>query len=237
MTQLLESQAPPLPVAASTLSVVLPTLNEADHLPRVLERMRGADVQVIVADGGSTDATISIAERFDATIVCSEPGRARQMNAGAAVANGDVLLFLHADTVLPEDFSHRVAAVLDQSGVAAGGFRFTLDDRRMIFRIIERLVQWRCSLFQLPYGDQALFMRREVFEGVGGFPDQPIMEDVALVRALRRRGRVYVCNEPAVTSARRWRRAGFVRVMLFNQLAMIASMLGVSPHRIAAWRP
>lgn len=237
MTQLLATTPPDAATTTGLLSVIIPTLNEAAQLGKALQRLGAEDVEVIVADGGSTDATITIAEQHGATIVRCGPGRARQMNAGSTVATGDMLLFLHADTLLPAGFAHAARTTLDVPGTVAGAFRFQLEDRRLAFRLVEYMVHLRCRWLNLPYGDQALFMRRSVFEQLGGFPDQPIMEDVALVRALRRLGRVHVCASSAVTSARRWCKGGFVRVALFNQLAMLAYKFGISPRRIAKWRP
>lgn len=237
MTQLLVTTPPDAATITGLLSVIIPTLNEAAQLGEVLQRLGTEGIEVIVADGGSIDATIAIAEQHGATIVRCGSGRARQMNAGSAVATGDMLLFLHADTLLPTGFAQEARAVLNVSGTVAGAFRFQLDDRRLAFRLVEYMVHLRCRWLHLPYGDQGLFMLRSVFEQLGGFPDQPIMEDVVLVRKLRRLGRVRVCASSAVTSARRWCKGGFVRVALFNQLALLAYKFGISPRRIAKWRP
>jgi hypothetical protein len=134
MTQLLETTPAAMPTARGLLSVIIPILNEADRLPAVLKRLGAADVEVIVADGGSTDDSIAIARRHNVTIVQSEPGRDKQMNAGAAASSGETLIFLHADTHLPEGFDTQVAAALKRPGIVAGAFRFQLDDRRPTYR-------------------------------------------------------------------------------------------------------
>ncbi|HSM81129.1 MAG TPA: TIGR04283 family arsenosugar biosynthesis glycosyltransferase, partial [Nodosilinea sp.] len=200
------------PAPWPTVSVVIPTLNEAHNLPRVLEALPAAKgVEVIVVDGGSTDSTLKIAADWGARVVVSAPGRSRQMNQGAAVATGPMLLFLHADTRLPEGFDGAIREALTQPGVVAGAFRLAIDGPGRGLRWVERGVNVRSRLFHMPYGDQGIFLNAEVFHRLGGFPDLPMMEDFELVRRLRKLGKVAIAPQTVITSDRRWRTLGILR--------------------------
>ena len=218
---------------SALLSVIVPTLNEEVLLPRTLASAARADAEVIVVDGGSTDRTVPIADRMGARVIESPPGRARQMNAGAAEAAGELLLFLHADTLLPAGYQADVRRVLDDPAVAGGAFRLRIAGSRSAFRVIERAVNLRSRCLSLPYGDQAIFMRRDSLIAAGGFPSIPVLEDFVLVRRLRRRGEIRLARSAVLTSARRWDHHGPWRTTARNQLAIAAFLLGVSPHRIA----
>lgn len=212
----------------SLLSVIIPTLNEADGLGRVLDRVRGqTGVEIIVADGGSQDETRAIAERAGALVLEAPRGRARQQNAGAMAAGGRFLLFLHADTLLPENYAHRIREALDDPAKVAGAFGFRTDGSGAMMRFIERAANVRSALMHLPYGDQGLFMEKRVFEEMGGFAPLPIMEDFDLVLRLRRRGTVATLREYAVTSARRWREVGVIRTTLINMVMVAGFTCGV----------
>lgn len=239
---LLES-APPPPTAAvdpERVSVVIPALNEEPNLALAVEsalRGQGREkaVEIIVVDGGSRDNTYALARELGVEAVTSFPGRARQMNLGAALATGGILLFLHADTMLPDGWDAQARAVLARPGVAAGAFPFGLDADGPAYRRLERLVNWRSRALQLPYGDQAIFLRAELFARLGGYLELPIMEDYELVRRLKRQGRIALAAAPARTSARRWRAKGLARTTLINQAMLLGWHLGVDPARLAAW--
>jgi rSAM/selenodomain-associated transferase 2/rSAM/selenodomain-associated transferase 1 len=217
------------------LSIIVPTLNEESTIAQTLGPLTGLPrVEVIVADGGSSDATVGIARERGAAVVPSRPGRGRQMNAGAALAQGELLLFLHADSRLPDGFQDYVWSTLGE-GVVAGAFRLRIDDRRTGLRWIEWGANLRSRWRQLPYGDQGLFVRARDFYVLGGFPCWPLMEDYELCRRLRRRGQIRLAPASVVTSARRWRRLGLVRTTLLNQLCVLGYWLGVSPERLAGW--
>jgi len=217
------------------LSIVIPTLNEAEGIAATVRPLLDIpNVEVIIADGGSTDGTAGIARQSGARVVVSRRGRGRQMNAGAAVARGARLLFLHADTQLPNGFQAHVDATLS-SGACAGAFRLRIDGQRRMFRWIERGANLRSRLLQLPYGDQALFLPAELFYRLGGFADLPVMEDFDLCRRLRRCGRISLANAEALTSARRWEKVGPARATLANQLYLAGHLLGIRPERIARW--
>ncbi len=216
------------------LSVIIPTLNEAGGLAATLERVRDAEgVETLVVDGGSRDATRAIAEEGGAAVFEVAGGRAAQLNAGAARANGRYLLFLHADTLLPHGFADTVRRTLDDPITVAGAFRFRTDGTDLRMRLVETSTNVRSSLFQWPYGDQGLFLEKRVCNELGGFGDLPIMEDFEFVGRLRRRGRVVTVPERVITSARRWRRLGVLRTMLSNQAMILGFLAGVSPERLA----
>lgn len=218
---------------AGVISVVIPAMNEAARLPATLRPLvnRG-DLEVIVVDGGSTDATVAIARDHGARVIATRAGRARQMNAGAAVASGDRLLFLHADTTLPDGFAEVVHATLDRGSIA-GGFRLSIDGGSPWLRWVEWGANLRSRLLQLPYGDQGFFMNAATFYSVGGFQNMPLMEDFELCRRLRRKGRVTLASLAVSTSARRWHALGIARTTLVNQLCIAGFLVGVPPVILA----
>jgi len=219
------------------LSVIIPALNEERTIGHALDRTRfGSPWEVIVVDGRSTDRTREVARAHGATVVDSPPGRGQQLAAGASIATGDTLLFLHADTSLPWGFDDYVYRALGQPGVAAGAFRLVIDGEGRSFRLIERFVDYRSRVHQMPYGDQAIFVQTSVLRDVGRFPGIPIMEDYVLIRRLRRIGRIAIAPAAVVTSARRWTEQGVWRTILRNQMCIAAFRVGVSPHKIARWR-
>ena len=218
------------------ISVILPVLNEARRLPAALASVRsGAPLETIVVDGGSKDESAGVARRHGARVVRSATGRGAQMNAGAAVARGDVLLFLHADSMLPGGWAGEVQRLLAEPRCVAGAFRLAIDGEERSFRWIERVANLRSRIGRLPYGDQGLFLSAATFHAVGGFPEIPLLEDVALVRRLGRAGRTRISELAVRTSARRWRRDGILRATARNGLALAGWMLGMRPEWIACW--
>jgi rSAM/selenodomain-associated transferase 2/rSAM/selenodomain-associated transferase 1 len=218
------------------LSVVIPVRDEAAWIGRALGPVLRPGIEVIVVDGGSTDATPRLARAIGAIVVRSTPGRGTQMNAGAAVANGQALLFLHGDTIPPWNFEAVIRRELASREVALGAFRLSIDLPGWTIRLLELGVRLRCTLLGLPYGDQGFFLRAETFSRLGGFPSIPLMEDVALVRRARRIGAIRIVEEPALTSGRRWESVGVVRMTLINLGCALGSALGITPARLAAWR-
>jgi rSAM/selenodomain-associated transferase 2/rSAM/selenodomain-associated transferase 1 len=229
-----KAAAKPSPVLK--ISIIIPALNEAATIARTLSHLEGVEnLEVIVVDGGSIDATAELAGSRGAKVIQSNPGKALQMNTGAKASAGDILVFLHADTLLPEDFSHQIVSALNQTGVAAGAFRLTINSTHAGIRIIERMANLRSRLLQLPYGDQALFMRKVLFEKIGGFPDLPIMEDFILIRRLKHKGKIIIVPAAVATSPRRWLHMGIFKAWLINQLIIIAYYLGIAPERLNRW--
>ncbi len=219
------------------ISVVIPAINEAEGISAAIHSAtsQGA-AEVVVVDGGSQDETVSRAQAAGARIVHSPPGRARQQNAGAAVAGGQVLLFLHADNRLGPECLKQVREALQRSPQAWGGaFRHRIDAPQWLYRCIEwgdaMRVRWR----GVPFGDQGLFIRRDAFERVGGFPDQPLMEDLLLAQRMRRTGWPLLLPGPVWTSARRWQRHGILRQMARNWCLQVSHACGCSPSRLAAY--
>jgi rSAM/selenodomain-associated transferase 2/rSAM/selenodomain-associated transferase 1 len=220
--------------ASRSVSVIIPTLNEAAHLPLTLKHARACEpLEIIVADGGSRDETLRIAQSHGAAIVNGATGRARQMNAGAAVARGETLLFLHADTLLPANYRDAMLTSLRRPDVVGGAFRFRIRDPFPGRWLVESTTNLRSRLWQMPYGDQALFVRRWAFDELAGFPDLPIMEDYEFVRRLRRLGKLSLLEAPVLTSARRWQHLGFLRTTLINRLVILGFRCGVSPVKLA----
>jgi rSAM/selenodomain-associated transferase 2 len=220
----------------AALSVVIPTLNEGPGIGPLLDDLaRGSKVEIIVADGGSVDGTAEIAGSRGANLVSSPPGRALQMNNGAREARGDTLLFLHADTLLPDGYDDDIRMAMTDGRTAGGAFSFALDEKSLGLRVIEESANFRSRRLGITFGDQAIFVRRRHFRQIGGFPLQPIMEDYEFLRRLRRRGRVVILPRAAVTSARRWKEGGTARVTLTNLAITAAYLLGVSPERLKGW--
>ena len=215
------------------LSVIVPTLNEEATLAETLQTLSPEPgLETIVADGGSRDATLEIARSLGSRVVQTGRGRGRQMNAGAAVATGETLLFLHADTQLPPGFRSEIDSVL-QRGCVAGAFRLRIRSDRGLLRIIERGANARSRLLQMPYGDQAIFLPARLFYQLGGYADLPLMEDFELCRRLRRVGRIGLAASAATTSPRRWNAIGIARTTAINQLCVLGYMLRVRPSRLA----
>ena len=239
----LHGQAAIVRPVSPVLSIVIPTLDAAGVLGATLAAMApgiarlaecGTAVDVVVADGGSRDGTAADARRQGARVVVAEAGRGGQLAAGAGAAEGAWLLFLHADTRpasgWDEEVSAFIASTANQGRAAC--FRFALDDRAIAARLLERLVALRCRLFALPYGDQGLLIHRSLYEALGGFRPLPMMEDVDLVRRIGRKRLVYL-RTPAVTSAVRFRRAGYVPRVARNVGCLLLFSLGVRAETVA----
>ena len=227
--------------ATAKISVIIPTLNEAHVIVSTLVRLKTAQyTEIILVDGGSQDQTGNVAEaaipELPLQLLTSAPSRAHQLNHGAAAATGQILLFLHADTQLPDRFDLLLRAALAQQPLLAGAFTLKIDAPQRGLRLIEKLVDWRSRFLRMPYGDQALFMTTPVFQAVGGFPLQPIMEDYELLRRLNQcQYSILILPAAVLTSGRRWQRLGLVKTTVLNQLIILGYHLGVSPTRLAQW--
>ena len=227
------------------LSIVIPVLNEAANISAALialQALRERGAEIIVVDGGSTDETFTLARDHCDHVVASPRGRATQQNAGAQIAAGDNLLFLHADTQLPKSVDSLVNAALVQDDVAWGRFDVTIGTERTkgdrlhpMLKVIAKLMNFRSRLTGIATGDQCIFVRKAVFDAVGGFPDIPLMEDIALSKALKKISAPACLRERVTTSARRWQKHGVWRTMLLMWWLRFAYWLGASPTRLAAW--
>lgn len=217
------------------VSIVVPVFDDFPAAAALLDQVApDRRVEIVLADGG-TDARLEelAGTRADTHIVRTPKGRGRQMNAGAAAAAGAWLWFVHADSQLPPGWLDAFAAL--PAGAAGGWFRFALDAGAWQARLIEAGVRWRVRMWTLPYGDQGLFVRRAVFDHLGGFADLPLMEDVDFIRRLRRAGQVCEIPLPLTTSARRWRQDGWLQRSVRNVALITLYRLGVTPARLARW--
>lgn len=217
------------------ISVIIPVLNEAPRLAALLQDLGRVlpGAELVVVDGGSTDGSPATAAGVPGVRVLSAPrGRARQMNAGAAVARGDVLLFLHADTRLPPETAAAIGGALADPLVVGGRFDLRLDSPRFPFRLIETLINWRSRVTGIATGDQALFVRTSTFRALGGFPEIPLMEDVEFSRRLKRAGRVAPLRCRVVTAARKWEREGIGRTILLMWRLRLLYLLGADPGEL-----
>ncbi len=225
------------------LSVVIPALHEAAAIGPALDRLAALPapwpVEILVVDGDpEARDTLAAAARPGVRTLASPPGRGRQMNAGAAAAQGQALLFLHADTALPQNAFSRVAEVLADPALAGGAFGLGFASSRPVLRLLARLGDVRNRLARTPYGDQAIFLRRSAFQSLGGFADIPIMEDVELMRRLKDRGmRLRILPDKVATSPRRYEAEGLLRAALRNTLLRIRFALGEDPARLARLYP
>ncbi len=225
------------PVERPFLSVIIPTLNEQDRLAAsIASVLMESGVEIIVVDGQSDDRTIEIADALGVRVVSAPRSRGRQLNAGVAASRGKVLLFLHADTLLPPHYLRSVMSLLAAHDTVAGAFRLRIDAEGLSSRLVEIGANFRSCIRRLPYGDQAMFMSRRMFDRVGGFPELGQMEDYVLVHRLRKMGRISTSCDAVRTSARRWQKHGVWRTTLLHQTMIAAYHLGVSPGRIARWR-
>ena len=221
--------------APPRLSIVMPVLDEAQALPAALARLqplRALGVELIVADGGSSDGSAALAAPLCDVVVDAPRGRARQMNAGAARAGGTALLFLHADTTLPEGAAQAVTDALRTHGW--GRFDVSIEGRPWLLRVVAALMNLRSRLSGIATGDQAMFMRRTLFDVLGGFPDQPLMEDIELSARLKRHAGHPAClRGPLRTSGRRWEQRGVLRTIVLMWRLRLAYWLGAPVERLA----
>jgi rSAM/selenodomain-associated transferase 2 len=216
---------------AARISIIIPTLNEAAELYETLIHTKGAH-EVIVADGGSADNTLSIAQEFSCKIT-SARGRGNQLNAGAAISTGDILLFLHADTHLPGEWAEQVEQALSNKAITLGAFHLSIRTQSKALAFMARIANFRSKKLKRPYGDQALFMRRDAFFTLGQFHDVPIMDDYLLVCSAARIGKIALAAGHVSTSARRWQKRGIFRTFLINQLVIVGYWCGVPLAQLA----
>ncbi len=223
-----------------TISVVIPVVHEEALINDAIRRLEalpsGETVEIIVVDGGADAKTLRAATSRRIKGIIAEKGRGKQMNAGAAAASGDVVIFLHLDTELPEDGFSLVSRAMEDGRFVGGAFDLAIADTGPAFRIIERVASFRSRMTRVPYGDQAIFLKRDYFLRMGGYREVPIMEDVDLMRRVKQHGdRICFIKRNVKTSSRRWRKEGIVACTLRNWTIVLLYLLGVAPERLAAW--
>lgn len=226
------------------ISIVVPVLNEETFLAGFLSQFKlfnvqGADFEIIISDGGSSDKTVEVARGFDLPnlrIISEVRGRARQVNSAAYLATGETVLFLHADTVLPSEALEAVEIAMLDSDVVGGRFKLRFANRSLMYRILGSMINLSDRLFGAFSGKQAIFIKRGVFNKLGGFESIEACEDLAMARALRREGRVVRISQPVTTAGWRWQKAGLLRTMFSIWGTGILFFLGVSPDKIAEMR-
>jgi rSAM/selenodomain-associated transferase 2 len=224
------------------LSIIIPVFNEAAIDKKYLSQFsHDQRLEVLIIDGGSGDETMDICQQcsqsFAGKVYLSDKqGRGNQLNYGAYLAQGEWLLFLHLDSILPGNFFAEIEQILSNSNYIAGAFGLTIDLSGRPYRWLEKLILWRSIYGQLPYGDQGLFIRRQDFQRLGGFADLPIMEDYQFMQKLKKqRGKVAIANGKVITSGRRWQKLGLIKTTAINQAVVAGYHLGVSPQTLAHW--
>ena len=221
-------------------SIILPVLNERDLINPLLDHLESLEGsengEFIAVDGSPDGGTIKAVTRRGVQCVKSPQGRASQMNAGAARATGEILIFLHADTRLPRQALEQINQVMTRQALIGGAFDLRIDTERLMLKTIARIASLRSRLTRIPYGDQAIFIRRDYFNQMGGYPEIPLMEDVALMRRIKGAGgRIGFIPEPVMTSARRWEQEGILHTTLRNWLLLSAYTMGVDPDKLVKY--
>lgn len=212
----------------------MPVLNEADNLRKFLSRLHlSGNEELIIVDGGSSDKTVSIAMEFTKNVFKAKTGRASVMNFGAGKATGDILLFLHADCMLPDNGFTLIRDALSNGNIAAGAFSLRIDHPGLGFRLIETAANIRSRMTSLIYGDQGMFLLKEVFDHIGGFADIPLMEDIEISRRLRKQGKIVFIKPPITASPRRWLKEGMIYTTLRDwTIAFSYTFFKISPERL-----
>ena len=214
-----------------SISIVIPVLDEEDHIGSLIKRLPN-DLEIIIVDGGSKDSTVELVSSLGCKVITSSKGRAMQMNAGARQTTGDVLIFLHADCLLPRDFVHELS-LFSFSDKVWGRFDVRIDSHQMVFRVIEKMENLRSRLTGICTGDQAIFVKRAAFEEIGGLPEIALMEDIEASKCLKKLTSPYVIHSRVHTSARRWLKGGILRTILLMWRLRLAYFLGASPAALA----
>lgn len=224
-------------------SIIVPVLNEADQINPLIEHIHSQGFrrlyEVIVVDGDQQGGTIRIIQDKDVIAITTEKGRGRQMNAGAAVARGEILIFLHADTTLPDNALGKISQALQDRDYVGGAFDLKIDSDRLFLKYISARASLRSRWNRIPYGDQAIFIRKKYFDQIGGYKEIPLMEDIDLMRRIKKDGKqIVILPDKVTTSSRRWESEGALHATLRNQILVRLFYLGISPHRLAKyyWR-
>lgn len=218
-----------------TLSIIIPVLNEAVNIEKCLSQFQNLfDAEIIFVDGGSKDNTVELIEKNGFKVIKSPVKmRSFQMNLGAKNAQGDILLFLHGDSILPPNYFLLINNIFQQENTIAGAFCLKIDDNNKVFRLLELMVNMRSHFLSLPYGDQGIFIKKSIFQEMGGFTELAIMEDFELIKRLQKLGQIRIVSERIITSARRWQKLGIVKTTIINQLIIIGYYLRIEPQKLA----
>jgi len=218
-------------------SFIIPVWNEEAIISRTIEHVRGlhasGGAEIIVVDGDPAGRTIKVARHMGVKTAISEKGRGNQMNIGASLAAGEILIFLHADTLLPPDALELIETAMKDSSCIAGAFALAIDSERPIFRLIEKAASFRSRMTRIPYGDQTIFIRKRDFRDLGGFNNIPVMEDVEFMQRIKKRkGRICIIGKAVLTSPRRWEKEGIVYTTLRNWLLIALYFCGAKPEKL-----
>jgi rSAM/selenodomain-associated transferase 2 len=221
-------------------SIIVPAFHEGESINDLIQSLNHLDsdkkTETIVVDGAQEKDTLGAIHSNHVVKIPCEKGRAKQMNAGASAARGEVLIFLHADTELPVHALERIHALMEQGGCVGGAFDLGIKSNEFIFRVIGKLASWRSRLNRIPFGDQAIFIRRDYFNEIGGYKEIPVMEDVELMKRIKKSGgKIRIFHERVMTSPRRWEQEGVIYCTLRNWTLQVLYFLGVSPHKLAAF--
>jgi len=224
-------------VNLSKFSIIVPAFHERDRINGLIEHAKrldsGNDVEIIVVDGAPEKDTLGAIHSNNVIKISSEEGRARQMNAGASVASGEILVFLHADTELPPRALEKIGSLMERGDYVGGAFYLGIKSDKFIFKLIAILSSLRSLLNKIPFGDQAIFIRREFFHKIGGYKEIPLMEDVELMKRIKKSGnRIRILYDRVMTSPRRWEREGVIYCTLRNWMLQMLFSLGVSPYQL-----
>jgi len=219
-------------------SIIVPAFHEEENIRDLIEGLNHLDSdkqsEIIVVDGAREKDTLGAIQRNHVVKICSERGRAKQMNAGASVARGEILIFLHADTELPLHALEKIHSLMEQVEYVGGAFDLGIKSDKLIFRVIGTLASWRSRLNRIPFGDQAIFIRRDYFNRIGGYLDIPLMEDMELMRRIKKLGdKIWIFHDRVMTSPRRWEKEGVVYCTFRNWTLQVLYLLGISPRKLA----
>jgi len=219
-------------------SIIVPAFHEGENINDLIECLNRLDSdndrEIIVVDGAHEKDTLGAIHRNSVIKISSERGRAKQMNAGASTARGEILIFLHADTELPVQALKKIHSILERKEVVGGAFDLGIRSDKLIFKIIGALSSWRSRLNRIPFGDQAIFIRKEYFNKIGGYKEIPLMEDMELMRRIKKSGnKIWIFYDRVLTSPRRWEKEGVIYCTLRNWTLQALYLLGISPHRLA----
>lgn len=217
------------------LSVIIPVINEEKNLIKILANLeKNPSIEFIFVDGGSQDNTVKLIKQTNFKVILSPIlRRSYQMNLGAENAKGKILLFLHGDTLLPKNYDQIINKTINQKDFILGAFALNIDSKKAIFRLLEIMVNARSNYLSLPYGDQGIFIKKEVFEQLGKYKDIPVMEDFELVKKAQKQGKIYIAKSAVMTSSRRWDKLGIIKTTLINQLVILGYYLKISPKKLA----